>query len=95
MDLHLSLTPEQEQAAKAFAMEQGKTLEEYAIDQILLPSFNIQEKEETEDEKAAWNELGVLLKERVERSKQPGGMSDKSLDDIMQDVLKRHEEATP
>ena len=49
------------------------------------------QQEETEDEKAAWYELGVLLKERVERAKQPSGMSNKSLDDIMQDVLKRHE----
>lgn len=49
------------------------------------------QQEEAEGEKAAWYELGVLLKERVEGSKQPGGISNKSLDDIMKDVLERHE----
>lgn len=88
MDLHLSLTPEQGQIVKALATKQGKSLEEYAIDQILSPPPHIQQEEETEDEKAAWAEFETLILKRVEAAAKPGGITNKSFRQATEEFLK-------
>ncbi len=74
--LSIDLTPEQHQKIKAVAAMQGKSIQEYVLNQILPTSS---------DEEMALHELETLLDERV-KSASAGKISQKSAKEIFKEV---------
>lgn len=75
MRLSIDISPEQHQRLKASAALQGKTIKDYVLDKTLPSS----------DEQSALNELESFLKPRLEAANR-GELSDKSVDDIFDEV---------
>jgi uncharacterized protein (DUF1778 family) len=92
--LSIDLTDEQHKALKAIAALEGKTMKQFAVER-LLPVISDDRAighdidEWTEDEKAAWAELGALLNQRIENAEKYG-FSNRSIMDIAEEGLRRH-----
>ncbi len=95
--LSIDLTDEQHKRLKAIAALEGKTMKQFAVER-LLPVISDDRAighdidEWTEDEKAAWAELGALLNERIENAEKYG-FSNRSIMDIAEEGLRRHKAA--
>jgi hypothetical protein len=81
--LTLDLTDHQHQSLKALAALQGKTIKQYAIDQLLPGQA---------DGGAAWEQLKALLRARID-SALAGNMSIKAVDEIIEEELARADPA--
>ena len=80
MRLSIDISPEQHQRLKASAALQGKTIKDYVLDKTL-PNV---------DEESALAALESFLKPRVEAADR-GELSDKSVDDIFNEVERQGE----
>ena len=80
MRLSIELSPEQHRQIKAMAALQGKSIKDLVLDKIF---------EKQKDEDAAWEELMDLLHERIKHAEN-GGISNRTPEQIAQDVLKRN-----
>jgi hypothetical protein len=95
--LTIDLTEQQHRDIKAFAALQGKTIKQYAVERLLPAKGDDRPighdiEQWTEDEKAAWAELGALLDQRIENAEKHG-FSSRSITDIAEDGLRRHKAA--
>jgi hypothetical protein len=92
--LTIDLTDQQHRDLKAIAAIQGKTIKQFALER-LLPAVGDDRPighdiaEWTDDEKAAWAELGALLEKRIENAEKHG-FSNRSIMDIAEEGLRRH-----
>ena len=77
--LTIDMTDQQHQSLKALAALQGKTIKQYALER-LLPAQS--------DSDQAWDELKALLGQRIAEGL-AGGVSPKSVDEILDDELSR------
>lgn len=77
--LTIDMTDQQHQSLKALAALQGKTIKQYALER-LLPAQS--------DSDQAWDELKALLGQRIAEGL-AGGVSSKSVDEILDDELNR------
>ncbi|HKX78581.1 MAG TPA: antitoxin [Novosphingobium sp.] len=77
--LTIDMTDQQHQSLKALAALQGKTIKQYALER-LLPAQS--------DSDQAWDELKALLGQRIAEGL-AGGVSSKSVDEILDDELSR------
>jgi hypothetical protein len=95
--LTIDLTDEQHKTLKVIAALEGKSIKQYAVER-LLPiisddrSIGHDIDQWTQDEKAAWAELGVLLNQRIENAEKYG-FSSRSIMDIAEEGLRRHKAA--
>ena len=77
--LTIEVTPEQHQRIKVMAAMQGQTIKDYVIDRVLA--------EEEKEEQAAWEQLKVLLSERLDDARKRG-TSPKTVQEITESALK-------
>ena len=77
--LSIEITPEQHQRLKAAAALQGKTMKAYVLDKALPGS----------DEEEALKKLESFLGPRVKAAREPGGLSDKSVEEIFNEEENR------
>ena len=76
MRLSIEITPEQHQCLKASAALAGKTIKAYVLERVM-----------ADIAEGGTSELQALLKRRVAQAKQ-GSLSSKSVDQIVDDVLR-------
>ena len=76
--LSIDLTDQQHQSLKALAALQGKTIRQYAVERLFQPV--------SEDDETAWRDLKALLAHRIAEGL-AGGVSDKTIDEIMAQEL--------
>ena len=79
MRLSIEITPEQHQRLKAIAALQGKTIKDYVLERALPELDDHNDLKQLED----------FLKSRVDAA-QNGDFSDKSVDDVFDEVLEGH-----
>lgn len=80
MRLSIEISSEQHQQIKAMAALQGKSIKDLVLEKLFGNS---------EDEDQVWKELMVFLRERIAHVER-GGVSDKTPDQIANEVLKRN-----
>lgn len=82
MRLSIEVSPEQHQLIKAMAAMQGRTIRDLVLDKIFT--------EKETDEEADWQELVAFLGKRITNAESAEGKPTKTLDQIAEQVLQRH-----
>ena len=73
--LTIEISEQQHQSIKALAALNGKSIKEYALQRLF-----------SNDEEQAWQELKILLSERIAQA-ESGKVSSKTFDQIVEDEL--------
>jgi hypothetical protein len=86
--LTIDLTDEQHKQLKAFAALEGKTIKQFATERL----FPVAAGAELSDEDKAWEEFKLFIGKRVDDAL-AGEVSNRTIDDIFDEVLSRNEAA--
>jgi Antitoxin ParD len=86
--LTIDLTDEQHRHLKAVAALEGKTIRQFATERL----FPATTGAALSDEDQAWEELKAFLLDRIEDAEK-NGFSDRTIDDIFDEVLAQDEAA--
>jgi hypothetical protein len=86
--LTIDLTDEQHKQLKAFAALEGKTIRQFATERL----FPTAAGAEISDEDQAWEEFKLFIGKRVDDAEK-FGFSDRTIDDIFDEVLAEDEAA--